>query len=141
MDNSERKLRSTIWPSHLRNICDVTVCQLIISFSSISKFRFFFSWFEMAGFALFFFFFGSVILIRLCNQRSLASYIKKYACSNAKTEDLWAVLEEGSGEPVKELMNSWTKKKGYPVVSVKVEENKLVFEQVSCVLSHSPILS
>ncbi|XP_059454325.1 aminopeptidase M1-like [Corylus avellana] len=64
-----------------------------------------------------------------CFQRSLASYIKKYACSNAKTEDLWAVLEEGSGEPVKRLMNSWTKQKGYPVVSVKVKENKLEFEQ------------
>ncbi|XP_059454322.1 aminopeptidase M1-like isoform X3 [Corylus avellana] len=66
-----------------------------------------------------------------CFQRSLASYIEKYACSNAKTEDLWAILEEGSGEPVKKLMNLWTKQKGYPVVSVKVKENKLVFEQQS----------
>ncbi|GLT72771.1 hypothetical protein SLA2020_446750 [Shorea laevis] len=54
---------------------------------------------------------------------------KKYACSNAKTEDLWAALEEGSGEPVNKLMNSWTKQKGYPVVSVKVKDQKLVFEQ------------
>lgn len=65
-----------------------------------------------------------------CDQRSLASYIKKYACSNAKTEDLWAALEEGSGEPVNKLMNSWTKQKGYPVVSVKVNEQKLEFDQV-----------
>ncbi|KAL5786402.1 hypothetical protein ACOSQ2_008794 [Xanthoceras sorbifolium] len=62
-------------------------------------------------------------------QRSLASYIKKYACSNAKTEDLWTALEEGSNEPVNQLMNSWTKQKGYPVVSVKVKEQKLEFEQ------------
>nr|POF20971.1 aminopeptidase m1-a [Quercus suber] len=41
--------------------------------------------------------------------RSLASYIKKFACSNAKTEDLWAALEEGSNEPVNKLMNSWTR--------------------------------
>ncbi|KAK4580843.1 hypothetical protein RGQ29_024479 [Quercus rubra] len=64
-----------------------------------------------------------------CFQRSLASYVKKFACSNAKTEDLWAALEEGSGEPVNKLMNSWTKQKGYPVVSVKVKDQKLVFEQ------------
>ncbi|XP_075641384.1 aminopeptidase M1-like isoform X2 [Castanea sativa] len=64
-----------------------------------------------------------------CFQRSLASYIKKYACSNAKTEDLWAALEEGSGEPVNKLMNSWTKQKGYPVVSVEVKDQTLVFEQ------------
>ncbi|XP_047158930.1 aminopeptidase M1 [Vigna umbellata] len=64
-----------------------------------------------------------------CFQRSLASYIKKYACSNAKTEDLWAALEAESGEPVNKLMNSWTKQMGYPVVSVKVNEQKLEFDQ------------
>ncbi|XXG42913.1 hypothetical protein AAC387_Pa01g3067 [Persea americana] len=64
-----------------------------------------------------------------CFQRSLASYIKRHACSNAKTEDLWAVLEEESGEPVNMLMSSWTKQKGYPVVSVNVKDNKLEFEQ------------
>ncbi|KAL4304418.1 hypothetical protein GQ457_10G001810 [Hibiscus cannabinus] len=64
-----------------------------------------------------------------CFQKSLASYIKKHAYSNAKTEDLWAALEEGSGEPVTKLMNTWTKQKGYPVVSVKVKDQKLEFEQ------------
>ncbi|XP_050245578.1 aminopeptidase M1-like isoform X7 [Quercus robur] len=64
-----------------------------------------------------------------CFQRSLASYVKNFACSNAKTEDLWDALEEESGEPVNKLMNSWTKQKGYPVVSVKVKDQKLEFEQ------------
>ncbi|XP_026450343.1 aminopeptidase M1-like [Papaver somniferum] len=62
-------------------------------------------------------------------QRSLASYIKKFACSNARTEDLWASLEEGSGEPVNMLMNSWTKQMGYPVISVQLKDNKLEFDQ------------
>ncbi|KAM1021915.1 hypothetical protein ACFX2J_042746 [Malus domestica] len=62
-------------------------------------------------------------------QRSIASYIKKHAYSNAKTEDLWAALEEGSGEPVNKLMNSWTQQKGYPVISVKVKDQKLEFNQ------------
>ncbi|KAG2663383.1 hypothetical protein I3843_16G028000 [Carya illinoinensis] len=64
-----------------------------------------------------------------CFQRSLASYIERFACFNAMTEDLWAALEEGSGEPVNTLMNSWTKQKGYPVVSVRVKDQKLMFEQ------------
>ncbi|KAK7816441.1 aminopeptidase m1 [Quercus suber] len=68
---------------------------------------------------------------------SLASYIKKFACSNAKTEDLWAALEEGSSEPVNQLMNSWTKQKGYPIVSVKVKDQKLVFEQSQFLASGS----
>lgn len=73
----------------------------------------------------------AITLFFSCDQRSLASYIKKYAWSNAKTEDLWAALEEGSGEPVNKLMTSWTKQKGYPVVSVTVNDQKLQFNQVS----------
>ncbi|KAG8657217.1 aminopeptidase M1 isoform X2 [Manihot esculenta] len=72
-----------------------------------------------------------------CFQSSLASYIKKYAYSNAKTEDLWTVLEEGSGEPVNKLMNSWTRQKGYPVVSLKLKDQKLEFEQSQFLLSGS----
>ncbi|KAL9230405.1 hypothetical protein vseg_005764 [Gypsophila vaccaria] len=71
-------------------------------------------------------------------QRALASYIKKYACSNAKTEDLWAVLEEESGEPVKQLMNSWTQQKGYPFLSAKLKDQKLELEQSLFLLSGSP---
>ncbi|EYU20325.1 hypothetical protein ABFS82_01G010500 [Erythranthe guttata] len=70
-------------------------------------------------------------------QRALASYIKKYACSNAKTEDLWSVLQEESGEPVNKLMDSWTKQQGYPVVSVKVKGQSLEFEQSRFLLSGS----
>ncbi|KAG5541207.1 hypothetical protein RHGRI_021155 [Rhododendron griersonianum] len=70
-------------------------------------------------------------------SRALASYIKQYSCSNAKTEDLWAVLEEESGEPVNQLMNSWTKQKGYPVVTVKVNDENLEFEQSQFLLSGS----
>ncbi|KAL8537471.1 hypothetical protein ACS0TY_012555 [Phlomoides rotata] len=70
-------------------------------------------------------------------QRALASYIKRYACSNAKTEDLWSVLQEESGEPVNKLMTSWTKQTGYPVVSVKLKDQNLEFEQSRFLLSGS----
>lgn len=73
----------------------------------------------------------------LYNQRSLASYIKKFAYSNAKTEDLWTALEEGSSQPVNNIMNSWTKQKGYPVISVKIKEKKLEIEQVFFVIEYS----
>ncbi|KAM4129173.1 hypothetical protein ACJW30_01G002100 [Castanea mollissima] len=72
-----------------------------------------------------------------CFQRSLASYIKKFACSNAKSEDLWISLEEGCNEPVNQLMNSWTKQKGYPIVPVKVKDQKLVLEQSQFLASGS----
>ncbi|XP_016649348.1 PREDICTED: aminopeptidase M1-like isoform X1 [Prunus mume] len=62
-------------------------------------------------------------------QKSLSSYIKRYSGKNAKTEDLWSVLSEESGVKVSKLMYAWTKKKGYPVISVKAKEHILEFEQ------------
>ncbi|KAL2643510.1 hypothetical protein R1flu_011097 [Riccia fluitans] len=53
-------------------------------------------------------------------QKGLSEYIKRFAYKNAATGDLWSVLSEVSGEPVGELMNSWTSQKGFPVISAKV---------------------
>ncbi|RLM85079.1 aminopeptidase M1-C [Panicum miliaceum] len=71
-------------------------------------------------------------------QKALASYIQKFAYSNAKTEDLWAVLEEKSGEPIKNLMNTWTKQQGYPVVNAKLNGNYLELEQAQFLSDGSP---
>ena len=39
------------------------------------------------------------------------------------TEDLWEHLEKGSGgKPVKSVMDTWTKKMGYPVLTVSSEK-------------------
>ena len=45
-------------------------------------------------------------------------YIKKHQYGNTRTEDLWAALADASGKPVEQLMSIWTKKVGYPIVSV-----------------------
>lgn len=52
-------------------------------------------------------------------KRGLHNYLKHFAYKNALTEDLWHFLGEASGKPVKELMDTWTKITGYPVVVVK----------------------
>ena len=57
--------------------------------------------------------------------------MKRYAGKNTKTEDLWSVLSEESGIQVNSMMDAWTKQKGYPVISVKSNDNTLEFEQVS----------
>ncbi|KAK4479549.1 hypothetical protein RD792_015066 [Penstemon davidsonii] len=63
-------------------------------------------------------------------EKSLASYMKMYAFKNAKTEDLWSVLTETSGVEVSSIMDIWTKQKGYPVISVKLNNSTLKFEQI-----------
>lgn len=57
----------------------------------------------------------------------LRNYLKKHAYKNARTEDLWAALEEVSGQNVQEIMHNWTSQPGHPVISVtqKGEEVEL----------------
>ncbi len=43
------------------------------------------------------------------------------------SEDLWAALEAASGKPVLDVMSTWTKQMGFPVISV---EGKQVNGQV-----------
>ncbi|KAL0441377.1 UNVERIFIED_CONTAM: Aminopeptidase M1 [Sesamum radiatum] len=79
---------------------------------------------------------GSAVIQMLQNylgdevfQKSFVSYMKKYAFKNANTEELWSVLSETSGVEVNKIMDTWTKQKGYPVISVKLNDHTLVFEQ------------
>ncbi|MEK7147003.1 MAG: M1 family metallopeptidase [Patescibacteria group bacterium] len=60
----------------------------------------------------------------------LRLYLERYRYGNAKTTDLWEVLEEYSGKPVKEIMASYTRQPGYPIITVHKKDNgKLRVEQ------------
>ena len=61
-------------------------------------------------------------------QEGLKLYIQSHKFNNAATDDLWAALTVRSGgENVKELMDFWTKKPGYPVVFVEHESDGKVY--------------
>ncbi|EMP40799.1 Glutamyl aminopeptidase [Chelonia mydas] len=51
-------------------------------------------------------------------QKGCQDYLKKYHFRNAKTDDFWESLAQASGKPVKEVMDTWTRQMGYPVLSV-----------------------
>jgi aminopeptidase 2 len=48
----------------------------------------------------------------------LNNYLKKYQYKNATTNDLFNELELASKKEIKNLMQVWTRKTGYPVVNV-----------------------
>ncbi|XP_003929505.1 glutamyl aminopeptidase [Saimiri boliviensis] len=56
-------------------------------------------------------------------QKGCQMYLEKYEFKNAKTADFWAALEEASGLPVKEVMDTWTRQMGYPVLNVNGVKN------------------
>ncbi|MFA6392596.1 MAG: M1 family metallopeptidase [Candidatus Paceibacterota bacterium] len=48
----------------------------------------------------------------------LRHYLKKHSYGNTNTVDLWNAFEKVSKKKVIEIMNSWTKETGYPLVTI-----------------------
>ncbi|XP_053702029.1 glutamyl aminopeptidase [Synchiropus splendidus] len=56
-------------------------------------------------------------------------YLKDYMFKNAKTANFWASLTNVSGFPVAEVMDTWTKQMGYPVLDLSVNETSASLTQ------------
>jgi len=54
-------------------------------------------------------------------QKGLQHYINKHSYGNTFTEDLWNSLTEKSSINVRELMDTWTKQTGYPLLTVSMD--------------------
>lgn len=68
---------------------------------------------------------GSAIIRQLAGflghdtfRDGLRHYLKKHSYKNTKTVDLWDSFEKVSGKNVRQLMQNWTGKTGYPIVSI-----------------------
>ncbi|XP_042652794.1 glutamyl aminopeptidase isoform X2 [Tyto alba] len=51
-------------------------------------------------------------------QKGCQAYLKKHHFQNAKTQQFWEALEVASNKPVKEVMDTWTRQMGYPVLEM-----------------------
>jgi glutamyl aminopeptidase len=71
-------------------------------------------------------FFGSDVFFS-----GISAYLKKYAFQNAETADLFNALQDMVGDKlnVQDIMDTWTRQEGYPVINVKKLENKFVLTQ------------
>ena len=59
----------------------------------------------------------------------VSAYIKTHAYGNATTNDLWAALSQVSGKNVKEFMDPWILKIGFPVLTVAEEPGQIGVRQ------------
>jgi len=59
----------------------------------------------------------------------LHNYLLKHKYSNAKGEDLWDSLASVSRKPVRQMMNSWVRQVGYPLIEATVNDSKIKLEQ------------
>ncbi|NXI61668.1 AMPE aminopeptidase, partial [Anseranas semipalmata] len=51
-------------------------------------------------------------------QKGCQAYLKNHHFQNAKTQHFWEALEAASNKPVKEVMDTWTRQMGYPVLEM-----------------------
>uniref|UniRef100_A0A8C7XN42 Aminopeptidase n=1 Tax=Oryzias sinensis TaxID=183150 RepID=A0A8C7XN42_9TELE len=56
-------------------------------------------------------------------------YLKDFYFKNAKTADFWASLAEVSGLPIADVMDTWTKQMGYPVLHLSVSDTNSKLSQ------------
>ncbi|MFN8532617.1 MAG: M1 family metallopeptidase [Dehalococcoidia bacterium] len=50
-------------------------------------------------------------------REGIRNYLRKHSYGNTETTDLWDAIEESTGEPVREIMDSWILQKGFPLVT------------------------
>ncbi|XP_072112058.1 glutamyl aminopeptidase [Mobula birostris] len=51
-------------------------------------------------------------------QNGCQKYLRDHQFKNAKTDDFWEALAQVSGKPIKEVMDTWTRQMGFPVLNV-----------------------
>ncbi|KXT61598.1 Lysyl aminopeptidase [Streptococcus oralis] len=61
--------------------------------------------------------------------KGLHAYFEKHQYSNTIGRDLWNALGQASGRDVAAFMDSWLEQPGYPVLTVKVENDALKISQ------------
>ncbi|MCL5008817.1 MAG: M1 family metallopeptidase [Patescibacteria group bacterium] len=62
-------------------------------------------------------------------REGLRRYLKKHAYKNTRTEDLWQALQAVSKKPVRQIMATWTKQPGYPLLRLTEQPQNLRLDQ------------
>ncbi|MEE9283522.1 MAG: M1 family metallopeptidase [Nitrososphaerales archaeon] len=67
----------------------------------------------------------------------LRSYLTSNKYGNAETADLWSAIQNVSKKPVIDLMRTWIKQIGYPIVKTSVKDSKILFNQTRFMFEQS----
>ncbi|HEX5457748.1 MAG TPA: M1 family metallopeptidase [Candidatus Nitrosotalea sp.] len=87
---------------------------------------------------------GGCVLMMLENfigddsfRKGLHSYLKNHEYANATTEDLWNSLGKISRQPVRQMMDTWVRQVGYPIIEANVKDSKLRLSQSRFLLENN----
>jgi puromycin-sensitive aminopeptidase len=62
-------------------------------------------------------------------QAGIRRYLETHQFANTETTDLWDAIEEATGEPVRQIMDSWIFHPGHPVISLAASDGALRLRQ------------
>jgi len=62
-------------------------------------------------------------------KKGVADYLEANKYGNATSEDLWSALERASGKGMREIVKSWIRQPGFPMVDVEMRGNFLTLKQ------------
>ncbi|XP_045184898.2 glutamyl aminopeptidase-like [Mercenaria mercenaria] len=64
-------------------------------------------------------------------RKGLQSYVMKYKFDNAEMSELWETFTEATNSSLKicEIMDTWTRQMGYPVINIKADGDYYILEQ------------
>ena len=68
----------------------------------------------------------------------VGAYLRAHAYANTETEDLWRSLDEASGWPVGDIVDTWILQGGYPRVSVRAVPGGVALRQARFLLIPDP---
>ena len=62
-------------------------------------------------------------------RRGIEHYLRTHQFGNTETTDLWDAIEDTTGQPVRELMDTWIFQGGFPAVEVRLDGADVVADQ------------
>jgi aminopeptidase N len=62
-------------------------------------------------------------------RAGLKAYFEKHAYGNTEGTDLWAAISEASGQDIAAFMNPWLEQSGFPLISIRQEDNNITLTQ------------
>ncbi len=62
-------------------------------------------------------------------RKGVSEYLSKYKYENAASEDLWFSLAEASKNPIEDVMMSWLRQAGHPLIDAKLVGNEVLLKQ------------
>jgi len=62
-------------------------------------------------------------------QKGVQQYLNKYKFENTHSSDLWESLSEASKLPLNEMLPTWIKQPGFPIIKVSKSGGKFILEQ------------